>query len=131
MAPPRYRLNGHGNGRRWRDSTARWHGDADGVGVLEEGTIDRYREQASGMDEILGVPSRFGLGFALTRPNLRMGFGPRSFGHTGLGGSIGFADPDAKLGFGYAMNQAISTIGGAGEEDPRWPPLFDALYGCL
>jgi CubicO group peptidase (beta-lactamase class C family) len=126
--------NGHGNGRalaRFYGALARG-GTLDGVRVLEKGTIEQaIVEQASGMDEILGVPSRFGLGFALTRPNLRMGFGPRSFGHTGLGGSIGFADPDSKLGFGYAMNQAISTIGGAGEEDPRWPPLFDALYGCL
>ena len=100
--------------------------------ILAESTIEQATaEQSSGMDEILRVPSRFGLGFALTRPNLRLGHGARSFGHTGLGGSIGFADPDARLGFGYAMNQMISRLGSVNEEDPRWPPLYDAVYSSL
>ena len=126
--------NGHGNARalaRFYGALARG-GELEGVRVLTESTIERaIVEESNGMDEILRVPSRFGLGLALTRPNLRMGHGPRSFGHTGMGGSIGFADPDAKIGFGYAMNQSISTLGAASEEDPRWPSLFDALYDCL
>jgi CubicO group peptidase (beta-lactamase class C family) len=126
--------NGHGNARalaRFYGALARG-GTLDNVHVLKEETIEAaIVEQASGIDEVLRVPSRFGLGLALTRPNLRFGYGPRGFGHTGMGGSIGFADPDAKIGFGYAMNQMITTIGGTSDEDPRWPPLFDALYGCL
>ena len=35
---------------------------------------------------------------------------PRSFGHFGTGGSLGFADPDAGVAFGYVMNHVI----------PRW-----------
>jgi CubicO group peptidase (beta-lactamase class C family) len=126
--------NGHGNARalaRFYGALARG-GVLDSVRVLKESTIEEaVAEQSNGMDEILRIPSRFGLGFALTRPNLRLGHGLRSFGHTGMGGSIGFADPDAKIGFGYAMNQSISTLGTATEEDPRWPPLYDALYACL
>ena len=40
-----------------------------------------------------------------TKPNAWMGPNARSFGHQGAGGSIGFGDPDARAGFGYAMNQ--------------------------
>ena len=45
-----------------------------------------------------------------------------------LGGSLGFADLDAKVGFAYAMNR-MGTFSGL--EDPRWPPLADALYAAL
>ena len=31
--------------------------------------------------------------------------GPRSFGHFGMGGSVGWADPDLELGLGYVMNR--------------------------
>ena len=46
-----------------------------------------------------------------------MGPNSRAFGHSGAGGSLGFADPDAKMGFGYAMNRMIqeNTL-----NDPRW-----------
>ena len=49
--------------------------------------------------------TRFGLGFFLTHPTIPFGPNPRSVGHPGAGGSIGFADSDTKLGFGYVMNQ--------------------------
>ena len=34
-----------------------------------------------------------------------LGPNPRTFGHFGGGGSLAFADPDAKVGWGYVMNQ--------------------------
>ena len=43
------------------------------------------------------LKTRFGLGFMLTQPMIPFGPNPRSFGHPGAGGSIAFADPDAKL----------------------------------
>jgi CubicO group peptidase (beta-lactamase class C family) len=56
-------------------------------------------------------------------------FGPnsRSFGHPGMGGALGFADPDARIGFGYVMNRA-----GAGiliDERPR--RLIEAVYSSI
>ncbi len=58
--------------------------------------------------------TRFGLGFFLTHPTIPFGPNPRSFGHPGAGGSIGFADPDTKLGLGYVINQMQQNlVGGA------------------
>jgi CubicO group peptidase (beta-lactamase class C family) len=57
----------------------------------------------------------------------RIGPNAHSFGHPGMGGSLGFADPDAQLGFGYAMNRAGANIL-IGERPRR---LIDALYGCI
>jgi CubicO group peptidase (beta-lactamase class C family) len=56
-----------------------------------------------------------------------MGPNTQSFGHHGLGGSIGFGDPDAKLGFSYCCNQmhAVGTNG------PRARRLIDAVYAAL
>jgi CubicO group peptidase (beta-lactamase class C family) len=65
----------------------------------------------------------------LSQPEGSGHFGPnpRNFGHPGMGGSLGFADPDAHIGFGYVLNRA-----GAGvliDERPR--RIIDALYGCI
>jgi CubicO group peptidase (beta-lactamase class C family) len=53
--------------------------------------------------------------------------GPRSFGHAGAGGSLGFADPDAGIGFGYVMNQMQQNLAG----DPRTIGLITAVRECL
>ena len=79
-----------------------------------------------GMDFVLGRPSRFGLGFQLTQPERPLGPGARSFGHFGVGGSLGFADPDAQLAFGYVMNRS-----GPRWQNPRNRALIDAAYACL
>jgi CubicO group peptidase (beta-lactamase class C family) len=50
-----------------------------------------------------------------------------AFGHLGFGGSIGFADPRARLSFGYAMNK----MGGGLALNPRGQSLIDAVYQSL
>jgi CubicO group peptidase (beta-lactamase class C family) len=59
-----------------------------------------------------------------------------SWGHAGAGGSQGFADPERRLGFGYAMSQMLSAQPeerrpGSGGMDPRGQRLVKALYGAL
>jgi CubicO group peptidase (beta-lactamase class C family) len=51
-----------------------------------------------------GLAGEFGLGYQLLW-KIYPGLGTQAFGHTGLGGSIGLADPTSRLGFGYVVNQ--------------------------
>ena len=111
--------NGHGTAR----SLARIYGalsrggEIDGVRLLEPSTIERATvEQAFGPDAVLGqMPMRFGLGFMLRHDLIPMSPSPRAFGHPGAGGSIGFADPDNHVGFGFTMNQMQQgLVGSAG-----------------
>lgn len=72
-------------------------------------------QQTEGPDRVLlGLDLQWGLGFMLHRGVLAltgMG-GPRSFGHFGLGGSVGWADPDLGLAMGYVMNRmSLATTG--------------------
>jgi CubicO group peptidase (beta-lactamase class C family) len=104
-------------------------GVAAGVRVLSPAVIELgYTEQSDGMDEVLPLHTRIGLGFFLSTPTEKLGPNPRSFGHGGMGGSLGFADPDTGLGFGYVMNEMHS---GLWLIDPRPAALIEAVYECL
>ena len=118
--------NGHGNGRALARVYAALAlgGELDGVRLLSPEAIDRARvEQSNGLDAVVGIPLRFGLGFRLPLPDVS--WGPGALGHSGAGGSAGFADPEARLSFGYAMNQMLAL------DDPRANRLAEAVYGSL
>jgi CubicO group peptidase (beta-lactamase class C family) len=103
-------------------------GSSNGYRVLTPESIKRgYTEQAYGLDAVLGAVTRWGLGFALTSAETPIGPNPHTFGHPGAGGSLGFADPDAKVGFGYAMNQ----MGADALIDGRAATLFNAMFAAL
>jgi CubicO group peptidase (beta-lactamase class C family) len=72
-------------------------------------------------------PTRFGLGFFMTQPLIPFGPNPHSFGHPGAGGSIAFADPDARVGFAYVMNQMQMGLAG----DARGFKLIAEVYEAL
>jgi CubicO group peptidase (beta-lactamase class C family) len=102
-------------------------GSVNGIQLLDPDTIEQaISEASSGIDFVLGRPSRFGLGFQLTHPERPLGPNPRSFGHFGAGGSLGFADPDAGLAFGYALNRS-----GPRWQNPRNRALIEAVYSTL
>jgi CubicO group peptidase (beta-lactamase class C family) len=70
--------------------------------------------------------ARFSLGFA--RPSAELPFGgPRSFGSPGAGGAMGFADPDAGVGYAYVTNRMGTQLSG----DPRDVALRKALYDAI
>jgi CubicO group peptidase (beta-lactamase class C family) len=77
-------------------------------------------------DECLKGEVRFSLGFMKPCENWRFG-GPRSFGSPGTGGALGFADPDAGIGYAYVTSRMGMTFTG----DPRDLALRDALSAAL
>jgi len=77
-------------------------------------------------DECLKVDLRFSLGFMKPSPALPFG-GERSFGSPGSGGSLGFADPAAGIGYAYVTSQMGTRLTG----DPRDLALRGALYSAL
>jgi CubicO group peptidase (beta-lactamase class C family) len=101
----------------------------DGSLLSREGLARCRTEQAAGADAVLGISTRFGHGFMLSqeRPDARFGPSPGAFGHPGAGGSVGFADPEARVGFGYVMNRMGPRI----VLDPRALALIDAAYEGL
>jgi len=110
--------NGHGTARslaRIYGALARG-GEVGGVRILEPTTLEAAtREQVFGPDAVLGgMPMRFGLGFMLRQDLMPLSPNPRAFGHPGAGGSIGMADPDARVGFGFTPNRMqMGMLGGA------------------
>ncbi len=50
-----------------------------------------------------------------------------SFGHAGMGGSVGFADPEHRIGFGYVMNRLDMNFNG----DDRTRGLIKATYEAI
>lgn len=100
-------------------------GEVDGVRLLgDEQVAAATVQRTSGPNTVLlGLDVQFGLGFMLRSDLVAVG-GPRSFGHFGAGGSVGWADPDADLAFGYVMNRMDMGLAG----DPRSFNLIAACY---
>lgn len=74
-------------------------------------------------DEVMKGEVQFSLGFM--KPSSGFPFGSRdSFGFPGAGGSLGFADPQTRIGYAYVPNRKGVTICG----DPRDVALRRALF---
>jgi CubicO group peptidase (beta-lactamase class C family) len=147
LNPPSYLIPDTANTSQWRRAelpSSNGHGTASaiarlygalacggvigGIRVLSADSIELARtEHSRGPDEVLIVETRFGLGFMMPVPGATMGPNQRAFGHPGMGGSIGFADPEASLGFGYVMNLTGSSI----LINERPTALVSALYDCF
>ncbi len=102
-------------------------GEAGGRRYLAPQTIaEATRTRIHATDLVLGIPMRWAAGFA-RNDGVTLGPNRNSFGHSGWGGSIGVADPDARLGIGYVMNQMYPNLRG----DPRSLALIAAVYESL
>jgi CubicO group peptidase (beta-lactamase class C family) len=139
--PPGYSSMGVVNSAEWRAAqvpSTNGHGTAKGVARIYSALLEPDRllsasllaeatsAQSEGYCPVLGEETTFGLGFKPTSSRRPFGPNPRSFGHFGTGGAVGFADPDRGVAFGYVMNHVI----------PRWQStrnraLIGAVYRSL
>jgi CubicO group peptidase (beta-lactamase class C family) len=120
-------LNGIGTARSLSRMFAACIGEIDGVRLLKSETVERARRtEARGEDLVLGYETRYGTGFQLVSPSRPMA-GEGSFGHHGMGGSVGFAHPELSLSFAYVMNQMLSPQG----PDPRSTGLIQTVLHCI
>ena len=102
-------------------------GEVDGVRLLSPATLaEATRVQSAGEDLVLGYETRYATGFQLSFPFRPMA-GEGSFGHYGMGGSVGFAHPGRGIAFAYVMDQMLPS----GGVDPRTRSLVEALLSCL
>ena len=86
---------------------------------------------SQGFDAVLQLDTSFSAGFMMdpidpSGKKIRSLLGPsvRAFGHPGAGGSLGFADPDNRIGFGYVMNQMEAGV----LPGQRASTIVDSLY---
>jgi CubicO group peptidase (beta-lactamase class C family) len=77
-------------------------------------------------DECLKMKVQFSLGFMKSSPAWPFG-SPNSYGAPGSGGSLGFADPVAGIGYAYVSSQMGVRFSG----DPRDLALRKAIYSAL
>jgi CubicO group peptidase (beta-lactamase class C family) len=101
----------------------------EGHPVLSGAGIEGARApQGRSTDLVLGADLERTAGYIRSGPEGWFGPNAEAFGHDGAGGSCGFADPAAAVGFGFvtASHQFESLFG-----DSRKMALVAALYGAL
>lgn len=101
-------------------------GEFDGRRYLREETIAPvYRRQGwSERDLVLEKPLGWSQGF-LKEERHMFSPNPESFGHSGMGGTLGWCDPADQLTLGYVTNQMDWRV-----RSPRCVALCHALYSC-
>jgi CubicO group peptidase (beta-lactamase class C family) len=119
--------NGIGDARSIARMYAACIGTVDGTRIIDDEQLRKATTQlTSGPNRVLlDMDIQFGLGFMLRSTLIEIG-GQRSFGHFGAGGSVGWADPDADLAFGYVMNRMDMGLAG----DARSFELINACYAA-
>lgn len=121
--------NGHGNAR----AVATIHSalvveKVNGVNLLSEaGRLRVLEEQSNGIDLLLGVPVRWGMGFALESPLFANELGHRLAYWGGNGGSLGYVDLDERMTISFVMNRWIEGQ----YEYARQQRIVKTVYECL
>jgi CubicO group peptidase (beta-lactamase class C family) len=123
--------NGHGNARSVARilSVISRGGEVDGVRLLRPETIELiFREQASGIDLVLGAPLRFGIGYGLPEPATIPSIPAEKICFWGgWGGSVIIMDVGRRMTISYMMNNMGPGIIGSDRADR----YVRAIYGAL
>ncbi|WP_299530400.1 serine hydrolase domain-containing protein [uncultured Streptomyces sp.] len=124
-------VNGHGNARGLARalSVLSRRGEVNGLRLLSAETVDKVFEvQSDGVDLFLGVPVRWGLGYALADPRTmpQMPTGKICF-WVGRGGSIVMMDLDRRVTFAYTMNRVGDGILGSERTHSYLRHVYDSL----
>ncbi|MCT9818902.1 beta-lactamase family protein [Microbacterium sp. W1N] len=104
-------------------------GEVDGIRVVRPETVDRlFRDPQEGIDLVLGIPLRWGLGWGLRQPGTTdyIPEGRVAF-WGGWGGSIVTADVDRGVTFAYVMNRMQPGL----LAGPRTVAYLHAAYAAL
>jgi CubicO group peptidase (beta-lactamase class C family) len=125
-------VNGHGNARSVAliQSVVANGGSAEGLTLLSTDTIKViFDEQANGVDLVLGIPLRFGIGYGLPQPET-LPYLPNDPGICfwgGWGGSMIIVDTTRKMTLAYMMNRMSPGIIGS----PTSAALITAAYAAM
>ncbi|MFE9676888.1 serine hydrolase domain-containing protein [Streptomyces sp. NPDC006259] len=124
-------VNGHGNARGMARalSVISRRGEANGLRLLSPETVDQiFDVQADGIDLFLGVPVRWGIGYALADPRTmpHMPTGTICF-WVGWGGSIVMMDLDRRITFAYTMNRMGEGMLGSERTHSYVRHVYEAL----
>ena len=124
-------VNGHGNARsvaRVMSVVARG-GEVDGVRLLGPDTIDLiFREQQNGIDVVLGVPLRFGIGYGLPQPDLLPWLPDEKICFWGgWGGSMIIMDVGRRMTISYMMNNMGPGVIGSDRSAEYGQAIYDAV----
>jgi CubicO group peptidase (beta-lactamase class C family) len=124
-------VNGHGNARsvaRVMSVVARG-GEVDGVRLLSPETIELiFREQQNGVDLVLGVPLRFGIGYGLPqRDSVRWLPDEKICFWGGWGGSMIVMDVGRRTTIAYMMNKMAPGVVGSDRSTEYGRAIYDAL----
>jgi CubicO group peptidase (beta-lactamase class C family) len=123
--------NGHGNARSVARilSVISRGGEVDGVRLLRPETIELiFREQTNGVDLVLGVPLRFGIGYGLPQldtlpyvPDQKICF------WGGWGGSVIIMDLGRRMTISYMMNKMGPGIIGSDRSEQYVRAIYDVV----
>jgi len=102
-------------------------GELDGVRILSSEACRRpvARQSWSDLDLTMRKPMGFSQGFIKEQPTL-FSPSPGWFGHPGIGGSLGYADPDEGIAFAYVMNKLRPQV-----RSPTALALSREVYACI
>ena len=104
-------------------------GEIDGVRLLSPETIGLiFREQLNGVDLVLGVPLRLGLGYGLPRPDLLPWLpDERICFWGGWGGSMIIMDTGRRMTTSYMMNKMAPGIIGSDRSATYGQAIYEAV----